>query len=113
MRQRRFAAAIGVRSRPTICWAARNYSNPTRKLLQSDRVITPIRAGIHWEFVDGEKTASRGSHVRHVITPAHFEITPIYVGFQWDSLDEKKSRRLAGSTLYLKYIIIQLQARQK
>ena len=47
-----------VHSRPTICWAANNYSNLTKKLLQSDPIITPTRVEIHWEFVDGEHTTS-------------------------------------------------------
>ena len=48
-----------------------------------------------------------------IITPMHFVITPISVGFHWDSLDERKSGGLAESTLRLKYIIIQLQVKQK
>ena len=101
-----------MRSRLTLPWAQRNYSNPTKKLLQSDHIITPEHVRIDWEFVDRQRTPYRGRRVWSIITPNNFVITPIYVGFNWDSLDERRSGGLAESTLRLKYIIIQLQVEQ-
>ena len=112
--RRRPSATIGdMCSRLTIPCAPRNYSNPTKKLLQPDDIITPKHVRINWVFVDRQRTPQRGRFVWRIITPIHFVITPIYVGFHWDSVEERTSGGLAQSTLRLKYIIIQLQAEQK